>query len=191
MSDIKKGLKSAKLYYGLDSYVGLFKDCENLESVDLTNVHNPEVIKHTDDMLNGCSNLNSVNMSNLNTSGIETASNMFKDIPQLSDEEWHYDGTNYTGFELTEDETNYNGIFPWSDSSVVAVYTMTTGANVIPIFNEGFNYEITDTDNGDGTITRVLTSIESPTELSFQNNSDIITVGYLDTSKITTMDSMF
>ena len=73
----------------------------------------------------------------------------------------------------------------------IAIYTFGSGGNVLPTFNNDFVYSYTDVDNGDGTITRTITSDDTPTSISFMN-TDVKTVEYLNiTNKITSLESLF
>ena len=112
MANNRKILKSANLFYGKESYTNMFKDCINLEEVDLTNVKNKEDVKFTTGMFNNCKNIEKINMSNWDTSNIVDSTDMFSNVPNTVD--WNYAGpTTYANFTLTETDTNYSGTFPW------------------------------------------------------------------------------
>ena len=190
MGDINKALKSVKLYYGLEDCSGMFKNCVNLEEVDLTDIHNPEDIKNMSSMFENCSSLESIDLSNFDTSNITNSSNMFKNIPTTVD--WNYSGSNYSEFNITENESFYSDIFPWN-LVTVAKYTFTSTTDTLPTFNSEFtNYTITDVDNGDGTTTRTIISVgKYPTSISFKGCSGLLSVEELDTSNVTDMSRLF
>ena len=73
----------------------------------------------------------------------------------------------------------------------IAEYTFDKNIDVLPTFNDGFIYEYTDADNGDGTITRTIISESSPTSISFNGETGLVSVSYLDTSNLTSMYNMF
>lgn len=73
----------------------------------------------------------------------------------------------------------------------IAIYTFVNGTNTLPLFNDGFTYEYTDVDNGNGTTTRTITNEYVPTSISFRNKTGLISLSYLNTSGLTDMSYMF
>ena len=73
----------------------------------------------------------------------------------------------------------------------IAIYKFNSGTDTLPTFNSGYTYDYTDVDNGDGTITRTITSDTLPSSISFSSKSGLVSLSYLDTSNVTTMGSMF
>ena len=72
-----------------------------------------------------------------------------------------------------------------------ARYTHNSKYSNLPEFNSDFIYEVTNTDNGDGTYTVEIYSDDDFTEVSF-NSCNVITLDYLKiTNKVTEIDNMF
>ena len=82
-------------------------------------------------------------------------------------------------------ETNSNGPIE------IAIYKFNSSTDTLPTFNSEFTYEYTDVDNSDGTITRTITSDSLPTSISFESKADLVSLSYLNTSNVTTMQYMF
>ena len=174
----------------VDQMDDMFRGCSSLTSLDLSNWDVSNVY-FMNSMFQGCSSLTSLDLSNWDTSNVDEYTNMFKDTPEISD--WNYDGSNYTNFTLTEEETGYAGTFPWN-LVTVAKYTFTSTTDTLPAFNSEFtNYTTTDVNNGDGT-TRTIAIGKTdtlPTSISFEGKSALLTVEKLDISNLTTMAKLF
>jgi surface protein len=84
-------------------------------------------------------------------------------------------------------QTKYWNIY----DNLVATYIFNSSTDTLPTFNSEFTYVYTDIDNGDGTITRTITSDSSPSSISFSDKTGLVGVSYLDTSNLTNMQSMF
>ena len=67
----------------------------------------------------------------------------------------------------------------------IAIYTFNNSTDTLPAFNDGYTYECTDVDNGDGTVTRTITSDSLPNSISFNNRKGLISLSYLDASNVT------
>ena len=80
------------------------------------------------------------------------------------------------------------------DPRAIAIYTCNT-SNVLPTFNSGFiGYSVFETANGDNTytITIITDNLNNlPTSISFDGNTNLLSVEYLNASNITTMNNMF
>ncbi len=73
---------------------------------------------------------------------------------------------------------------------IIAKYTY-HNYDFVPTFNDGFDYEYTDIyDSSVGIVTRTITSDTLPTFISFRS-SCVMTVEYLNVSKVTSMENMF
>ena len=76
-------------------------------------------------------------------------------------------------------------------SNIKAKYTCNV-SGVVPSFNNGYVYEIDEVYNGDGTYTVTITSDEDFSNVSFENNSNLLAVEYLKvTNKVTSTAGMF
>ena len=73
----------------------------------------------------------------------------------------------------------------------IAIYTFNSDTDTLPTFNSGYTYEYTDADNGDGTITRTITSETLPSSISFSGKTGLVSLSYLDISNVTDMNRMF
>ena len=73
----------------------------------------------------------------------------------------------------------------------IAIYKFNSSTDTLPTFNDGYTYTTSDVDNGDGTITRTITSNTLPTSISFAYKTGLVSLSYLNTSNITNMGSMF
>jgi surface protein len=75
----------------------------------------------------------------------------------------------------------------------VAIYTMNSGANVLPSTITGANYTINDTNNDDGTVLRKIILEEEGvlTNLSFRDVTGLLTVEKLKLGNITNASYMF
>jgi surface protein len=73
----------------------------------------------------------------------------------------------------------------------IAIYTFDSDTDTLPTFNDGYAYKYTDVNNGDGTITRTITSDSLPTRISFNSKTYLVSLSYLDTSNVTSMEYMF
>ena len=63
-------------------------------------------------VFNNCNSLRYLNLSNWDTN-LGNFSWMFQTIRnEIID--WHYDGTNYANWTLTEEQTRFSGTFPWN-----------------------------------------------------------------------------
>ena len=91
--------------------VSMFYECSSLTSLDLSNFNTSNVTSMFA-MFSGCSSLTSFDVSSFNTSNVTNAKYMFSSVPVTVD--WHYDGTNYANWTLTEEQTGFSGTFPWN-----------------------------------------------------------------------------
>ena len=97
------------------------------------------------------------------------------------------DKNNNLRYAYTEESTQ--------SQSPSITYTFTTGYNVMPQINGAiYSSKYKDTINGDGTTTRILLIDEPITQISFSNATDVqhlLTIDYINTSKVTDMNCMF
>ena len=74
---------------------------------------------------------------------------------------------------------------------IIATYTFDSAAPCRPEFSNVNSYIETDINNGDGTTTRTIRSFDLPTRINFSSLGSLISVEYLNTSNVTSMNSMF
>ena len=87
----------------------------------------------------------------------------------------------------------YDTEYEFDNPYEVAIYT-SSASGVLPGFNAEFTYTYDEIDNGDGTYTTKIyaDSLDNlPTQISFYNIKTIMSVERLNTSNVTTMNSMF
>ena len=100
--------------------------------------------------------------------------------------------------------TVYDNYIKYTPTIGLFLYHYTDGTeskittNNEPIFTMGTSVQIvieniayTDVNNGDGTITRTITSDTLPSSISFKGKSDLTSVSYLDISNVIDMSAMF
>ena len=212
MKDIRKMLKSTKLYHGLKNYSDLYKGCSNLEEVDLTKIHNPEIIENTDNMFKDCVRLRKLDLSNLDTKNIKSSNDMFLGIPKINNEGWNFDGENYKDFSLLEETTGYKTItddkkkvFPWNGDTYLE-YTLISNESSDPISSHLPTFLSIDADAEvrrmckfilhDGTITinsstamkdvdkvRIYYFSDDYYSINFRDLANIVSVDYLDVNE--------
>lgn len=73
----------------------------------------------------------------------------------------------------------------------IAIYTFNSSTDTLPVFNDGYTYTYTDVNNGNGTITRTITSEVLPTSINFTYKTGLVSLSYLDTSNVTSLKNMF
>ena len=79
----------------------------------------------------------------------------------------------------------------WKVVELIARYTC-NASGVVPTFNSGYEYEVREVDNGDGTYTVKIYADEDFSSCSFKENKKLLTVEYLKvTSQVTNMHSIF
>ena len=191
----------------------MFNSCNNLATLDLSNWNvskvtdmnhifsyssivnlnltgwnfNSSVITiYSSYMFNSCTGLNRIIMDNSN---INSINKIIKELPTV---------TNLGILEIS-DENDISQINVATANSknwnvtknIIAEYKFNSGIDTLPTFNSEFTYTYIDADNSDGTITRTIFSDSSPTSISFSNKTGLVSVSYLDTSKVTSMDYMF
>ena len=73
----------------------------------------------------------------------------------------------------------------------IAIYTFNSSTDTLPTFNDEYTYDYTDVYNSDGTKTRTITSNGKPTSIKFTRATGLVSVSYLDTSELTSMEELF
>ena len=183
----------------VESISHMFWGCTSLKTL---NAANWDTSKVTDmaHLFKDCTSLTSLDLSNWDTSAVENCSLMFSDgVPVTID--WNYDGTNYAKWTLTEEETDFPGIFPWN-AVTLAEYKIQTPNNFElhdPAYNLSTSVKTVgfDSMNEDGTVSRVLIrnkNGESPTYIRANSSSVktvLLSVDYLDISGVTNATNMF
>ena len=56
----------------------------------------------------------------------------------------------------------------------IAIYKFNDGTDTLPLFESSYTYSYTDESNGDGTITRTITSDTVPTSISFKDLEGLV-----------------
>jgi surface protein len=73
----------------------------------------------------------------------------------------------------------------------IAKYKFNNGSEVLPIFEENYEYDYTDEVNSDGTVTRIITADSSPNSISFSEMEGLVSVEMIDTTNITNLSGLF
>lgn len=95
------------------SLYNLFRFCAHLKKV--TNLVNLDkaIAEGINYILQDCSRLEQIDLSDLNVSSITKISTMsMRGVPTTVD--WCYDGTNYTDWTYMESDLGFSGVFPWN-----------------------------------------------------------------------------
>ena len=98
---------------GQKSLYNLFRFCARLKKV--SNLVNLDKVPAGDIscILQDCSRLEKIDLSDLNVSSITEVSTMsMRNVPITVD--WCYDGTNYTDWNFAENDLGFSGVFPWN-----------------------------------------------------------------------------
>lgn len=89
---------------------------------------------------------------------------------------------------------DYESEYTYFHPNTIMVYTSLT-SGVRPTFNTEFTrYTVNETQNGDGTYTTTIASTitgDAPKSISFSGATNLYSVEYINTSKLTNMNSMF
>ena len=89
---------------------------------------------------------------------------------------------------------DYESEYTYFHPNTIMVYTSLT-SGVRPAFNTEFTrYTVSETQNGDGTYTTTIASTitgDAPKSISFSGATNLYSVEYINTSKLTNMNSMF
>jgi len=73
----------------------------------------------------------------------------------------------------------------------IAIYKFNDGIDTLPLFESSYTYSYTDESNGDGTITRTITSDTIPTSISFKDLEGLVSVSYINTESISNFSYLF
>ncbi len=73
----------------------------------------------------------------------------------------------------------------------IAEYIFNAEVDTLPDFNSGFEYTYSDTNNDDGTITRIIESDTRPSGISFTSKTGLLRLNEIDMSNVTTAYAMF
>ena len=190
-----------------------FKDNTSLLSVDYINISNITDMSY---MFAYCSNLESVNMSNWDTSNVNDVQYMFHGCSKLHT--LHLDKCSDTTVSNIINSYSFptniiNGSTRtiycrelavksltapenWEFSYIyntIAIYTVNNINKTSPysVSNKAEDWRETVINNGDGTYTVTITADYAPTSIDFRSNSALLSIDYLDTSKINDMSYMF
>ena len=167
----------------------LFKNCTNIEYINMN-----EQMFNIDDtgFISGCNNLEKFD---LNKSVVETVNAV---ITELNIRPSNDPGTLYCVGMLRGNISDINKqqandkYWNVEDMYKIAEYIFNSSDDTLPTFNDGFTYECTNINNGDGTMTRTIKSGTGlPTSISFKDKTGLVSLSYLDTSNVTDMYNMF
>ena len=90
----------------------MFSGCIALEEVILPQF-TAEKVTDMSDMFSGCISLKKLNLSDFNTSKVTNCTDMFRYVPKNVN--FNYiESENYRDWNLTELDTNFDGLFPWN-----------------------------------------------------------------------------
>ena len=95
----------------LTSVDRMFLGCGKLKQLDLSK-WDVSSVSNMFMCFSGCRTLEILNLSTWNTSSVTRCTQMLYDVPGTVD--LCYDGTNYSEWTLTEEETGFSGTFPWN-----------------------------------------------------------------------------
>ena len=159
----------------------MFDTCVFLTELDLSNWDTSQVTS-INYIFKNCSSLNSIQMNNTNITRLEqqlpTRPQDDKGVIYCDD----LDGIDVSSIEAK----NWNVI-----SRLVARYTC-KASGVVPAFNNGYVYEVSEVDNGDGIYTVKIYADNDFTSCSFKDKTKLLTVEYLKvTDNVTNMNRMF
>ena len=73
----------------------------------------------------------------------------------------------------------------------IAIYKFNSEIDTLPIFESNFEYTISDSSNGDGTITRTITANTAPSSISFDSLSGLLEVNYINTENLNNLSHLF
>ena len=94
------------------TFANMFQGCRQLQRINNMDKWITDNVTDMVSMFYECSSLTSLDLSNFDTSNVTDARYMFSSVPVTID--WHYDGTNYANWTLTEEQTGFSGTFPWN-----------------------------------------------------------------------------
>lgn len=159
---------------------GLFQSFYNLESIDLSNIDTSGVTS-MESMFSGCSKLETVDLSDLDTSGVTTMEAMFSGCNKLK-------AVDMTGLD-TSSVTDMSDLFQ-SCTSLTKVDLKgidTSSVTIMAYMFDGCSAltELDLTDLNTGSLTNMISMFSSCTSLSKLDMTG------MDTSKVTTMCYMF
>ena len=191
----------------VNAMTNMFYGCTNLTSLDVCNFDTSKVTGMYF-MFNGCSNLISLDLSNFDTSEVTTMVGMFQNCTSLQElhiETWPLnDVTQKAVSTLPVGNDAKNMVYAtvyftvpsgWTlyNALEIARYTCNT-SGVLPTFNTEYTgYSTQETENEGIYTVRIATdSIDNlPTQISFSDKSNLLTVEYLNVDNVTNMKFMF
>ena len=169
----------------------MFDGCTSLEKI---NMNETILIPNDDfyyDMFKNCNNLVEIN---LDRSTLGTVNLVIDLVPtRPSDDTGLLLCRGVIGDRTIINKQQANDKY-WNveDMYKIAEYIFNSGTDTLPTFNDEYMYITSDVDNGNSTITRTIVSeTDIPTSISFKDKSGLVSVSYLDTSKVTDMSYMF
>ena len=187
---------------------GMFNGCSGLTSLNV-NEFDTSNVTNMISMFSGCSGLTSLDVSGFNTSKVTDMTNMFygcSGLTSLNVTNWSLDNVNTIIPQLSVspststlygtvviDETTLPSGWIYDSALIIARYTA-SASGLSPTFNTEFTYTYDEMDNGDGTYTTKIyaDSLDNlPTSISFNGQTNLLTVDKLNAANATTMYTMF
>ena len=176
----------------------MFYNCNNLTSLDLSNWSTFSAYESY--MFTNCNKLESLYLTNCNFSTVNRIINM-KDFPKNKIDgvirTIHWNNDNWKN-EITLIPPPTNWMYSFMLHNLVAIYTVNDSSKTSPDLVEGKADDWGEAviDNGNGTYKVIVTASSGPTRIKFNNSSTInnttlLSVDYIDTSNMTSMNSMF
>ena len=188
----------------------MFYGCKSLKNINLANWDVNNVLS-INSMFYNCENLETLNLSGWNMSKSSVLiENLFVNCnSMLTITMKHSDETTINKIIEHLPTTNKNNITlvaPGIDESLLdtsnpllivvtkydlAIYKFDSSINTFPTFDDSIEYEYSDTDNNDGTITRILSTHDYVTFCNFQNCTGLLEVSFLDVAHLTSFENLF
>ena len=197
---------------GVTNMYNMFYNCNKLTQIDISNWYIKEST-YMNGMLAYCSSLLSINFGDINLPHISNLDNIIymdnalKEVTcnvsslakiqsQLPLRSSTNKGTiicedlgDFDTYEL--DSKHWNIVSSIVSGFLVAKYTA-NASGIVPTFNSGYQYEINEVNNGDGTYTVEIYAYEDFSSCGFEMETQLLTIEYLKvTNKVTSMIDMF
>jgi len=169
----------------------MFYGCKNLATINL-GTFNMNKVTDTSGMFLNCTNLTSIIMNN---SDYNSVNKIIEKIPTRTSDSpgtLNIEGVDdFSQVDITTAQSKFWNVVEETEiNNLVARYTA-NAAGVVPTFNSGYAYELTETENN-GIYTVEIISEEDFSTFSFKNKTNLLGIEYLNvTSAVTSLDSSF
>jgi surface protein len=192
----------------------MFNFCKKLKSIDIRDWDVSKVTNMTG-MLCQCVNLTTVRMDNVDLTNVTTMTQFFSSSTKIDSVtiSSNVDSINkiielLLTRSISSPGTLNIGLFDKSEvdhasaeakywnvvEGVLIKYKFNKSIDTMPVFNEEFNYDYRDLDNGDGTAMRKIVSSvqdELPSIISFKDKTGLIELYRINIDNVTDMSYMF